>query len=206
MKKPTGKSGLGSLHEDEEQLWHYTARSIQPLKKRQGRVQTTEAPVTANRLRGKDSPVAPATVKSPAAPAAAAKKAAKSPPIGEFERKNVRKIRSGRIEIEARIDLHGMRQDEAHDALVSFLRRCQNKGQRWVLVITGKGRAEEKLRGSAGEISWSRERGILKRNVPRWLEEPSIRPMIVSYTVAAIPHGGEGALYIHLRTKGITAR
>jgi len=40
---------------------------------------------------------------------------------------------------------------------------------------------------------------VLKRNVPRWLDEPDLRPLVVSYTTAAIHHGGEGALYIHLR-------
>ena len=49
-----------------------------------------------------------------------------------------------------------------------------------------------------------RDRGVLKRNVPRWLEEPDVRSIVVSYTTAAIRHGGEGALYVHLRSKDRT--
>jgi DNA-nicking Smr family endonuclease len=126
----------------------------------------------------------------------------KAPPIAQFDRKKVRKIRSGAVEIEARIDLHGMRQDEAHSALTGFLRRCLGKGQRWVLIITGKGKMSGDDEHAPFDMTRDRGRGVLKRNVPRWLEEPDIRPMVVSYTNAAIQHGGEGALYVHLRKRG----
>ena len=123
------------------------------------------------------------------------------PPIAAFDRKKVRKIRSGQVEIEARIDLHGMRQDEAHVALVNFLHRCQGKGQRWVLVITGKGKLSDRDDDAPFDMTRPRERGVLKRNVPRWLDEPEVRSLVVSYTLAAIQHGGEGALYVHLRKR-----
>jgi DNA-nicking Smr family endonuclease len=44
----------------------------------------------------------------------------------------------------------------------------------------------------------------LKRNVPRWLDEPDMRAIVVSFTTAAIQHGGEGAIYVHLRSKNRT--
>ncbi|MCB1514752.1 MAG: Smr/MutS family protein [Hyphomicrobiaceae bacterium] len=124
----------------------------------------------------------------------------RTPPLADFDRKAVRRIRSGRIEIEARIDLHGMRQDEAHGALRAFLHGCQGRGLRWVLVITGKGRVASSAEQAAGEPYYAgHERGILRRAVPRWLAEPDLRPLVVSYTTAALHHGGEGALYIRLR-------
>lgn len=122
-------------------------------------------------------------------------------PIADFDRRKVRKIRSGQVDIEARIDLHGMRQDEAHTALRAFLIRCLGKGQRWVLVITGKGKASDRDADAPFDMTVQRDRGVLKRNVPRWLAEPDLRPLVVSYTTAAIHHGGEGAIYVHLRTK-----
>ena len=123
------------------------------------------------------------------------------PELATFDRNSVRKIRGGRVEIEARVDLHGMRQDEAHAALRAFLGRCQSRGLRFVLVITGKGKPigsenEFVFHPIANEIA-----ACLKRNVPRWLEEPDVRSIVVSYTTAAIRHGGEGALYVHLRSK-----
>ncbi len=71
-----------------------------------------------------------------------------------------------------------------------------------MLVITGKGMAGSRSRDMPFDMSAPRDRGVLKRNVPRWLEEPDLRGLIISYTTASIAHGGEGALYVHLRKKG----
>ena len=70
-------------------------------------------------------------------PPAVASKAA-PPPIA-IDRRKARQIGSGRIEVEGKIDLHGMRQSEAHAALRRFLLRAHADERRWVLVITGKG-------------------------------------------------------------------
>jgi DNA-nicking Smr family endonuclease len=121
------------------------------------------------------------------------------PDLALFDRNSVRKIRGGRLDIEARVDLHGMRQHEAHAALRRFLLSCQARGLRYVLIITGKGKAIGQQATHIGEAD--RERGILKRNVPRWLEEPDLRAIVVSFTTAAIHHGGEGAIYVHLRAR-----
>lgn len=128
------------------------------------------------------------------------------PPVAEFDRKAMRRLRSGRTEIEARIDLHGMRQDEAYATLRRFLFGCHDRGVRWVLVITGKGRPGAALGDSSPRVepipAWrDDERGVLKRNVPRWLAEPELRSIVISYTTASPSHGGEGALYIHLRAR-----
>jgi DNA-nicking Smr family endonuclease len=205
VKKPTGRGGKKHLAPDEENLWEHTARSIAPLKKAKSRVHASteadepQAPRTALKhppQTSSASSVKPKAVTPPPPPFTK-----KVPPIAVFDRKKVRKIRSGAVDIEARIDLHGMRQDEAHSALVGFLRRCLGKGQRWVLVITGKGKASGDDADVPFDMTRDRGRGVLKRNVPRWLEEPDVRLMVVSYTTAAIQHGGEGALYVHLRTK-----
>jgi len=202
VKKPTGKGGRKIPQGDDQDVWSYTAQSIEPLKKAKGRhhpaaERISDAPA---RISAK-APAEPAKPKlePKAAPAKGTPTPVRTPPIAEFDRKKVRKIRSGQVDIEARIDLHGMRQDEAHVALVRFLHRCQMKDQRWVLVITGKGKLINSDPGAPFDMTQQRERGVLKRNVPRWLDEPDLRPLVVSYTTAAIHHGGEGALYIHLR-------
>jgi DNA-nicking Smr family endonuclease len=96
-----------------------------------------------------------------------------------------RKIAKGRIALEARIDLHGLIQSEAHVILLDFLIRAHERGLRHVLVITGKG-------SSMGSD------GALKRAVPLWFSKPEFRYLISSYESAAQHHGGEGALYIRL--------
>jgi DNA-nicking Smr family endonuclease len=106
------------------------------------------------------------------------------------------------VEIEARLDLHGMRQAEAHRALRNFLLRCHDSGRRWVLVITGKGVSERSNRADRDDGFLEREeRGTLRRNVPLWLSEPELRSIIISTSSAAPQHGGDGALYVYLRKR-----
>jgi DNA-nicking Smr family endonuclease len=88
----------------------------------------------------------------------------------------------------------------AHGRLRGFLLSCQAKGHRMVLVVTGKG--AKAARSEAGFDDWSSgaaPRGVLRRAVPLWLEEPDLRAVVVSYAAAGVRHGGEGALYIRLR-------
>ncbi len=66
-----------------------------------------------------------------------------------------------------------------------------------MLVITGKG-GEEPADGF-GALLGERQRGVIRRNVPHWLEEPDLRAVVLSYTQASPRHGGAGALYVRLR-------
>jgi DNA-nicking Smr family endonuclease len=65
-----------------------------------------------------------------------------------------------------------------------------------VLVITGKGAQSEEPAMFAECV---RPRGVLRRSVPRWLAEPDLRGLVVSFTEASPRHGGTGALYVRLR-------
>lgn len=105
-----------------------------------------------------------------------------------IERPVKQKISKGRVPLEARIDLHGLIQSEAHAMLHSFLVRAHERGMRHVLVITGKGSSQ----GSEG---------ALKRAVPIWFSKPDFRFLISGYETAARNHGGEGALYVRLKRK-----
>lgn len=108
------------------------------------------------------------------------------PNLHPIEKPVHRKLTSGRVALEARIDLHGMAEAEAHAVLLDFLRRSWRGGARHVLVITGKG-------SSGGS------RGVLKRMVPRWLSQPDFAAYVAGHAQAGRGHGGEGALYIRLK-------
>ena len=125
------------------------------------------------------------------------------PPLTSIGAKSARRIRSGAITLDARLDLHGMRQSEAQAALRSFLFRCYAQEQKWVLVITGKGDRPGRERDTyeQEDYGYGVERGVLRRRVPQWLAEPDVRRIVVSYTTAAPHHGGGGALYVELRKK-----
>jgi DNA-nicking Smr family endonuclease len=109
-----------------------------------------------------------------------------------LERRTKAALRRGRQGVEAVIDLHGMRQADAHQALRGFLHRAQGAGLKIVLVITGKGAA-------GAEDTPFAERGVLRRMVPHWLRLPDLRPLVVGFEEAADRHGGAGALYVRLR-------
>lgn len=117
------------------------------------------------------------------------------PPLAEFEPRRARMLARNQLDIEARLDLHGMRQADAHAALRRFLRHCQSRDYRHVLIITGKGASAERER----DHIWGEERGVLRRLVPQWLAEPECRSLVVSYAEASARHGGQGALYVMLR-------
>ena len=100
----------------------------------------------------------------------------------------------GRIAIDGTIDLHGMRQTEAHQALRRFITARAAQGDRTVLVITGKG-----LKKVGGDAAIIVERGVLRAMLPLWLSAPELAPLVAGWDVAAQPHGGDGAFYVRLR-------
>jgi DNA-nicking Smr family endonuclease len=118
------------------------------------------------------------------------------PPLARFEERQRRKLARNAETIDARLDLHGMRQRQAHVALRSFLLASAARGHRNVLVITGKGTRAEIERD---RDYLAQERGVLRRLVPQWLGEQEFRSIVMSYTTASVRHGGEGALYVRLR-------
>lgn len=208
MSKPSRSAppGRGLLTDEDEELWASVAQNLEPLRGKERVHGALESPVARqNELKRArygpaqqaHHPVKPRPVStSPPSPPVRS-----SPPPAGYERMRARKLATGRLAIEARLDLHGLRQSEAHRALRAFLLACHGKGLRNVLVITGKGGAADDDASSPPDIWDRRDRGILKRNVPRWLAEPELRSLVVGYTTAHARHGGEGALYLQLRRR-----
>tara|TARA_R110002012_G_scaffold33432_1_gene97931 strand:+ start:37 stop:636 length:600 start_codon:yes stop_codon:yes gene_type:complete len=111
-----------------------------------------------------------------------------------IDRRTALKIKRGKQQIDGRIDLHGMRQDEAHRALDGFIASAYGRGQRCVLVITGKGN-----RSADGNT----ETGVLRRMTPRWLTDGANKDKVLTYSPAQPQHGGSGALYVMLRRQKV---
>src|ERR1700726_4815175 len=150
------------LSDEEQALWTGLARSIKPLR----RAKPAAKPTHAN------DEVAPAP--APAATQRTARPAAKSLPLAPFDRRLKQRVARGRDAIDARIDLHGMTQSQAHGALLRFLRRAQADDARIALVVTGKGAGQEARDGRS-------ERGVLRRQVPMWFALPEFRLFIVGF-------------------------
>ncbi|MEA3536849.1 Smr/MutS family protein [Rhizobium sp. CC-YZS058] len=176
-----------TLSPEDRVLWSKVARSTRALPGRMEQIATWEEPMEPQAAR---STAAPAKL-SPPGTAIRLSPAPEAPRRHHpLEKPVKRKLARGHLPIDARIDLHGLAQSEAHGLLLHFLLTAHERGLRHVLVITGKGTSM----GSEG---------ALKRAVPLWFSLPEFRPLISSHEPAARNHGGEGALYVRLsRQKG----
>jgi DNA-nicking Smr family endonuclease len=175
--------------ESDEVLWGRVAESTKPLAKKK-----------ALRSAHRPKPQAPGPAKKAARvqPAPTPKIALKPAPAARAEvlnRQTARQLERGRLAVDARLDLHGMRQRDAHGALRRFLKSAQRKGHRHVLVITGKGAEIDARR----PFYVAEERGVLRQAVPHWLSQPDLAQVVISYAEAPRRLGGEGALYVRLR-------
>jgi len=173
------------LNAEERILWDKVARSTRPMPGKTGELAELDAFLTEAEVEKQTAASPKRPSEGEVEPATRAMPKARSGVHHPLERPVKRKIAKGRLALEARIDLHGLVQSEAHILLLEFLMRAHERGMRHVLVITGKG-------SSLGS------EGALKRAVPMWFSKPEFRYFISSYETAAHHHGGEGALYIRL--------
>ena len=93
------------------------------------------------------------------------------------------RLRKGQWAIQDQLDLHGLRRDEAREALVAFVRNADQRGLRCLRVVHGKGH------GSPGREP------VLKSKVHRWLAQ---RQEVIAFTQATGPQGGAGAVIVLL--------
>jgi DNA-nicking Smr family endonuclease len=165
----------GRVPAKEREVWREATRDVQPLRVRAAPLPSV--PPSGPPPRRTETPAAPPPAHTPL------------PPLGSFagvDRANAERLKRGLHPIAATLDLHGMTQAEAHARLAGFIEAASAAGHRCVLVVTGRGLAPDGP-------------GILKRSVPRWLEEAGMRRHILAMAQAQPRHGGAGALYLLLR-------
>jgi DNA-nicking Smr family endonuclease len=188
------------LSPEEEDLWHMVARTARALHPSQPRLPEAEHPATPAPLHparprlsafglGEKSRVQERRDLAPAPSEALAKAAL------QMDAKTHGKMTRGKLQPEARIDLHGMTLAEAHPELIHFILTTQAQGLRLVLVITGKG----KRRDDGGPIP--QRVGALRHQVPGWLHLPPLGAAVLQVTEAHQRHGGSGAYYVYLRRR-----
>ncbi|MEI9925878.1 MAG: Smr/MutS family protein [Bradyrhizobium sp.] len=182
-----------SLSEEERALWESVARQAKPLRKRHRALKPEAAAPPAEARVSAKSEAAPKSHPAANIPRAPKPVVPAPPPLAPLGRRERSHLSRGRKDIEARLDLHGMTQTRAHRALSGFLQRAHSDGLTFVLVITGKGRT----------VGAESERGVLRRQVPLWLNLPEFRTLVVGFEEAHIGHGGEGALYVRIRRSRI---
>ena len=174
------------LSPEEAEAWERVATTVKPMHLR---LKKTSAPAL------RPAPAPPKTIplkpQRPTPPVAAAPKPARNPPNnldGQWDKR----LKSGAIQPDFTLDLHGHNLDAAYDRLMSGIAQARAMEARTILLITGKPRPVDPAdRGS--------KRGAIRAKVLDWLAASSHHSAIAAVRRAHIRHGGEGALYIVLR-------
>ncbi|HEX7852675.1 MAG TPA: Smr/MutS family protein [Sphingobium sp.] len=177
------------LHPDEKALWQQLTRSVRALRKDPPARPVTIAPepeataplLPAPRIKGRVPPL-----RLPPAPPPAPRRE----PVAILDSGWEKRIRSGNLQPERSVDLHGHNLAMAHSALDSALGSALRDGVRVLLVVTGKPRP--------GRIA-PEGRGAIRAEIGDWLDRSAHADRIASVRVAHPRHGGDGALYIILR-------
>ncbi|MBT3628898.1 MAG: DNA mismatch repair protein MutS [Rhodospirillaceae bacterium] len=186
-------AGKRKISRDEENLWRQVTDGIEPLapgaatpeaESKSDDVVVKKARATKNKDKVKPAKNTPPPATPPADKSHPELTPGKS---AGLDKRNAQRLKRGQLRPEARVDLHGMIQSEAHVALNDFIAESHMAGLRNVLVITGKGSV--------------REGGVLRRMVPRWLNQPPLRGMVVAIEQATPRDGGGGAYYLLLRRR-----
>jgi DNA-nicking Smr family endonuclease len=166
---------------DELALWHHAVRDAAPLRAGAATLPPPVAPAMEP-----PAPPPPAIATPPKPPQTPTTRRLDAAGPVDLDRRSWLKLRRGSYPIDARLDLHGLSQAEAHGRLGVFLATAQARGNRCVLVITGRG---------------LRTGGTLREMTPRWLEAEPNRRRVLSFAQAQLHHGGDGALYVLLRRR-----
>lgn len=107
--------------------------------------------------------------------------------IRGLDAKIFRKLKAGEMSVQGHLDLHGMNAEQAHFAVVDFLRRSYMEGKRCVLLIPGRGR-----NSPLGQ-------GVLRQELSTWLTRVPLKRIVLAFATAQPRHGGSGAVYLLLR-------
>ena len=166
--------------EDEQDIWKIYARHVQPVSRSvKAKVERIPLkPMRQDSVQNRQS-----AVRKPL-PGALTDEVLSLVPA--FDRRTEKKLRDGSVHIEARIDLHGMTQNEAYKALDRFMTDQVASRHRVVLIITGKGRGGD---------------GVLRSHLQGWISSLPSASSVMAIRPAALRHGGCGACYVMLRKK-----
>ena len=103
---------------------------------------------------------------------------------GGIRNKDLKNLRSGNFTIQSKLDLHGYKLQDAENNFYNFVIKCHEKGNRNLLIITGKGQDGE---------------GKIRKSLHTWINKNELSKLVIFYTHASPKDGGYGAYYVRLR-------
>ena len=175
-----GKVPRRVVRDDEAQLFEAAMREVKPLVTQGGGTSDSTNAKAVPNIKHPGPDVPPIPMRQTPLPELRPGRAS------DLDFRTMERLRRGRIRPEARLDLHGMTQDEAHRAVAGFIATSRSDGRRCVLIITGRGR------GKFGG-------GVLREQTPRWLNLQPTRGNILGFAESQPKDGGAGALYVLLK-------
>ncbi|CUH39401.1 Smr domain protein [Jannaschia seosinensis] len=186
------------LSDEDRELWSRYSRTADPLHPTRRRAATPESPVQKA-----PAPSPPSVPRFEIGQASQDRRPTHSlaPSVSDeiarsplrMDAKTHRRMKSGKLRPEAKLDLHGMTLGTAQPELVRFILDAQARGKRLVIVVTGKGKHK------AGDGPIPNRLGVLKHQVPQWLRMAPLATIVLQVTEAHRSHGGSGAYYVYLR-------
>ena len=204
------------LSEDETELWRRVARSARALRAetilRAESKAAPEIPAAPQKGAVKPPPAPPPAplaipplMQPVARPAGPTARFDPAPSVAErlaaepvrMDQGLHRAMMRGKLIPDARIDLHGMTVAQAHHALLGFVMARHARGDRLLLVITGKGRKT----APDHHAPMPARAGVLKHEVPIWLRQAPLGPLVLEMREAHRSQGGSGAYYVYLRKR-----
>lgn len=181
------------LDASERALWQAVTKKITPLAKPASsgipasqRLETEKPAKKTHRARKSLKPSPPAAAPPPPSQSR----------IDAGDPKMGRRVARGRHDIAATLDLHGLTQDQAYQRLVHFIEFAAARGDRTLLIITGKG-----VPGAKPAPFDPAPRGILRQRFLEWVDQPPLRDRIASVQASHQKHGGRGAFYVFLKSR-----
>jgi DNA-nicking Smr family endonuclease len=191
--RKAGGRAAGRPTADEEALFRAAMADAKPIERRFPQAEKPDHPVRLAETPPATPQRAPIKITAPVATPKPAPKLAPKPALeagkpADLDRRTMDRLRKGRLRPESRIDLHGMTADRAHAALNGFLADALSTDKRCVLVITGKGSLKE-----GG--------GIIRRELPAWLNAAGNRSRVLGFAGAQPADGGGGAFYVLLKRR-----
>jgi dsDNA-specific endonuclease/ATPase MutS2 len=97
-----------------------------------------------------------------------------------------KQIKSNRLSFDAVIDLHGKKEVQAYETIKNFIKDCYFNDLKNIIIVTGKG---------------PKNRGKLKLKTPLWLKSEDLSKYVVGFETMPHNKGGEGALFVRLKSK-----
>ncbi len=182
------------LSDEDKALWRSVTERVEPIRDTYDFTPSVTAKLKAGTYKPKRDPIKQFLIgektKQPWSPPSGLRTPKDVTP--HMDKKNFQRLVRGKLEIDGKLDLHGMTQEQAKIALRSKILQAHSSGKRLILVVTGKGkhRVDEFNRNVIG---------VLRQNVPQWLRQLPLSAVVLEVTQAQQRHGGDGAFYVYLR-------